>query len=52
MKVLVKTEIYIFFRTDPYIYIGIGRRTNGSHGTAFYLYVILTVEYEVVKSYN
>ena len=28
-------------------YIGIGRRTNSSHGTVFYLYVVLTNEYEV-----
>ena len=29
-------------------YIGIGQRRNSPHGTFFYLYVCLIVEYEVV----
>ena len=30
-------------------YTGIGRRTNSSHGTAFYLYVIFTVYCKLFK---
>ena len=50
MKVLAKTEIYIFSFKMIHKYTGIERRTYSSHGTAFDLDLVFTVECKVIQS--